>query len=114
MFPRMFNPDILPWETDPAEWGLCLVPARNLQVWIEQELLREIARSKDLEPSYDKRHEILVTMGGKVGNFLAEHPEMVMDRKVRALQLTMCPLTMRIGFFGGDVFVFRPRPVFEG
>jgi hypothetical protein len=109
-----FDPAVIPWETTPSDWALCLVPEPECRVWVEHRLIRDVLEAEDCDPdNLEYIHGLFTTIGGKVAEALANPSFALPTGKVRAMRFTGSTVDMRVGRFGADYFVFLPRPEFE-
>ena len=110
-----FDPAILPWKTIPDDWALCIVPEPECRVWVEHALIRAMLEADFMNPDdVANIHGMFTTIGGKVAALLDRPGCVVHDGQVWAIKLEGNPVGMRMGRFGGEAFVFLPRPEFEG
>jgi hypothetical protein len=109
-----FDPAVIPWETTPSDWALCLVPEPECRVWVEHALIRAMLEAEDRDPyNLGYIHSLFTAIGGKVAAALVAQGLELPPGKVRAMRFTGSPVDMRVGRFGTDDFVFLPRPEFE-
>jgi hypothetical protein len=115
--PLLFDLDAVPWPTTYPDWSLCLVPGGvpggPAKVWVECNLtLAVLGEGGDRYSA--AFHDAFTAIGGKVAKLLGDRPGVVIEGIVRTIKFTELSVPMRLGRFGGEVFVFLPRPEFEG
>jgi hypothetical protein len=109
-----FDPAGVPWTTTPDDWALCLVPTQERRIWIEHHLIRAVLEAQDRDPdSVANIHGVFTTIGDKVAAVINQPDFALSANQVREVQFTGSPVAMRVGRFGGDLFVFMPRPELE-
>jgi hypothetical protein len=108
----LFDPATVPWPTTYSDWALCLVPALETHVWVEHILVaRVLPGTERWDPAY---HSAFVAIGARVAALLAQRPGLlVLDKMVLSFQFSEARIDGRISLFGGQVFVFTPKPELE-
>jgi hypothetical protein len=82
-------------------------------VWVELGLIRVVLEASHRENSIYYIRETLVQIANKIANVVGRLPVPLEDTHVRAVKFTNNPVDMRMGQFGGEIFVFLPKPEFE-
>jgi hypothetical protein len=109
-----FDPAIVPWPTSPSDWFLCLTPEPPTRVWVEHALVDEVLRADRLNPDDTmNRHGTSIHIGARVAAKLEAEPGLVPEGHARSIGFAGTLVPMRVGRFGGETFVFRPRGEFE-
>jgi len=109
-----FDAKTIPWETTVNDWALCLTTEPEGRVWVEHKLIRAVLQADHLNPEdVANIHGTLTYVGAKVAVVVSMPEYEIPEGKVRAIEFTWNPTVMRVGCFGGNIFVFLPRPEFE-